>query len=208
MEQKIQLSPNLQKHSAGALCHSLYIFSHSWKNKRIYLTRYNIMGVNFNFWPTLQLSANGLNHILFQIMCKSITTDGCVATLSPVPDTVSESANRPMKRGTAGSKDPLAVGNNGNTSVTFGGGGGRGSSVGRARDSWRGGPGFDPRCGRPLPLGWVDVSLMWPAETEGIPALSRVWQHAKLSDVSLGTRPRCSLVVDEDVKKPTKSNQT
>ena len=36
--------------------------------------------------------------------------------------------------------------------------------------------------------------------------LSRVWQHVKLSDVSLGTRPRYSLVVDEDIKKPT--NQT
>ena len=34
------------------------------------------------------------------------------------------------------------------------------------------------------------------------PALSRVWQHVKLSDVSLGTRPQYSLVVDEDVKKP------
>ena len=34
-------------------------------------------------------------------------------------------------------------------------------------------------------------------------ALSRVW-HIKLSDVSLGTRPRYSLVVDEDVKKPNK----
>ena len=37
-----------------------------------------------------------------------------------------------------------------------------------------------------------------------IPALSRVWKHVKLSDVSLGTRPRYSLVVDEDVKKPNK----
>ena len=47
-----------------------------------------------------------------------------------------------------------------------GGGGGRGSSVGRARDSWWGGPGFDSRCGRSLPTGWVGVSIMWPAETE------------------------------------------
>ena len=44
--------------------------------------------------------------------------------------------------------------------------GGRGSSVGRARDSWSGGPGLDPRCGRPLPTGWVGVSIMWPAEIE------------------------------------------
>ena len=38
--------------------------------------------------------------------------------------------------------------------------GGRGSSVGRARDSWSGGSGFDPRCGHPLPTGWVGVSIM------------------------------------------------
>ena len=30
-----------------------------------------------------------------------------------------------------------------------------------------------------------------------------MWQHVKLSDGSLGTRPRYILVVDEDVKKPT-----
>ena len=35
-----------------------------------------------------------------------------------------------------------------------------GSSVGRARDSWSGGAGFDPRCGRPLFTGWVGVSIM------------------------------------------------
>ena len=46
------------------------------------------------------------------------------------------------------------------------GGGGGGSSVGRLRDSWWGGPGFDSRCGRPLPTSWVGVSIMWPAETE------------------------------------------
>ena len=39
-----------------------------------------------------------------------------------------------------------------------------------------------------------------------VSSLSRVWQHVQLSDVSVGTRPRYSLVVDEDVKKPT--NQT
>ena len=44
--------------------------------------------------------------------------------------------------------------------VGGGGGGGRGSSVGRACDSWSGGPGFDPRCGRPLPTGSVGVSIM------------------------------------------------
>ena len=41
-----------------------------------------------------------------------------------------------------------------------------GSSVGRARDSGWGGPGFDPRCGHLLPTGWVGVSIMWPAETK------------------------------------------
>ena len=39
-------------------------------------------------------------------------------------------------------------------------------SVGGACDSWWGGPGLDSRCGRPLPTGWVGVSIMWPAETE------------------------------------------
>ena len=37
-------------------------------------------------------------------------------------------------------------------------------------------------------------------------ALSCVWQHVKLSAVSLGNSPRYSLVVDEYVKKPTKPN--
>ena len=36
---------------------------------------------------------------------------------------------------------------------------GRDSSVGRARDSWWGSPGFDSRCGRPLLSGWV--SIIW-----------------------------------------------
>ena len=87
-----------------------------------------------------------------------------------------------------------------------GGGGGGGGSVRRARDSWWGGPGFDPFCGCPLPTDWVGVSIMWPGwdRSQGLPALSSVWQHVKLSDVSLGTRLRYSLVVDEDVKKPNK----
>ena len=37
-----------------------------------------------------------------------------------------------------------------------------------------------------------------------LPALSRVWQHVKFSDVSLKTRPRYSLMVNEDVKKRNK----
>ena len=36
----------------------------------------------------------------------------------------------------------------------------RGSSVGKARDSGCGGRGFDPRCGRPLPIDWVGISIM------------------------------------------------
>ena len=52
--------------------------------------------------------------------------------------------------------------------IVGGGGGAHGSSVGRALDSWWGGPGFDSRCGRPLPTGWVGVSIMWPAETEAM----------------------------------------
>ena len=35
-----------------------------------------------------------------------------------------------------------------------------------------------------------------------------MWQYVKLSDVSLGTRPRYSLVVDEDVKKTNKETNT
>ena len=34
------------------------------------------------------------------------------------------------------------------------------SSVGRGGDFWLGGPGFDSRCGRPLPTCWVGVSIM------------------------------------------------
>ena len=49
-----------------------------------------------------------------------------------------------------------------------GGGGEGGSSVGRARDFWWGGPGFDSRCDRQLPTGWVGVSIMWPAEIEAM----------------------------------------
>ena len=52
----------------------------------------------------------------------------------------------------------------------------------------------------------VGYSVNGGDRSHGLPALSRVWQHVKWSDVSLGTRPRYCLVVDEDVKKPT--NQT
>ena len=82
----------------------------------------------------------------------------------------------------------------------FEGGGGGGTSVGRARDSGWGGPGFNPRCGRPLPTGWVGVSILWPAETEVMSPHSVLC--VALIIVSLGNRPRYSLVVDEDIKKP------
>ena len=52
---------------------------------------------------------------------------------------------------------------------------GLGSSIGRARDSRSGSPRFDSNCGRPLPTGWVGVSIMLPSETShSLPALSRV----------------------------------
>ena len=60
-----------------------------------------------------------------------------------------------------------------------------GANISHKTGPWSGGPGFDPRCGRPLPTGRVGVSIMWPAEIEvmhGLPALSHVWQHVKLSD--------------------------
>ena len=79
----------------------------------------------------------------------------------------------------------------------------RGSSVGRPRDTWWGGPGFDSRCSRPLPTGLVGVSILWPAETE---VMVYPLCHLCGSTYNFGSRPRCSLVVDEDVEKLT--NQT
>ena len=83
---------------------------------------------------------------------------------------------------------------------------GYGSSVGRMCDSWWWGPGFDLCCGRPIPTGWVSVSIMWPAETEVMvsPICLVCGSTKKLSDLSLGTRPWYSLVVDENVKKRNK----
>ena len=78
------------------------------------------------------------------------------------------------------------------------------------RDSWWGSHGLDSRsCNRPLHTGWVGASIMWPAETKVMVfplCLVCGMQHFKLSDFSLGTRPRYSLVVDDDVKK--RNNQT
>ena len=55
-------------------------------------------------------------------------------------------------------------------------------------------------------LGRCQYNVTSWDRSHDLPALSRVWQQVKLSDVSPGTRPRYSLVVHEDVKKPT--NQT
>ena len=57
----------------------------------------------------------------------------------------------------------------------------------------------------PAPF-WVGVSLMWPAAPEVMVfPLCRVCGSKKKY---LGTRPRYSLVVDEDVKKPSKHTLT
>ena len=40
-----------------------------------------------------------------------------------------------------------------------------------------------------------------------VSSLCLVWQHVKMSDVSLGTPPRYSLVVDEDVKRTNQLNK-
>ena len=56
----------------------------------------------------------------------------------------------------------------------------------------------------PYWLGRCQYNVTGRDRSHGLPALSCVWQHEKLSDVSLGTGPRYSLVVDEDVKSPIK----
>ena len=54
----------------------------------------------------------------------------------------------------------------------------------------------------PYWLGRCQYNVTGWDRSQGLPALSSVWQHVKLSDVSLVTRLRYSLVVDEDVRKP------
>ena len=83
-----------------------------------------------------------------------------------------------------------------------------GSSVGRARDSWWGGPGLDFRLVRPLPTVWVGVSILWPTETEVMvsPLCLMCGSTYNCQTLRLGARPQYSLVVGKDVKKPT--NQT
>ena len=67
-------------------------------------------------------------------------------------------------------------------------------------------PGGEALGSIPAPywLGWCQYNVTDWDRSHGLPALSRVWQHVKLSDVSLGARLRYGLVVEEDVKKPTK----
>ena len=43
---------------------------------------------------------------------------------------------------------------------------GGGSSVSRVRDFWSGDRGFDPGFGRPIPTGWVGISIMRQTGTE------------------------------------------
>ena len=79
--------------------------------------------------------------------------------------------------------------------------------VDRARHSCWGGPGFDSRWGRPLPTGWVGVSIMWPAETEVmVSQLCLMFGSTQnFQTLCLGARPRYGLVVDEDQKKKKKT---
>ena len=67
---------------------------------------------------------------------------------------------------------------------------------------------FPLRPPAPYWLGRCQYNVTGWDRRHGLHTLSRVWQHVKLSDVSLGTHPRCTLVVDEDVKTPNKPNQT
>ena len=58
----------------------------------------------------------------------------------------------------------------------------------------------------PFWLGRCQYNVTGGDRSHGILALSRVWQNVNLPDVSLGTRPRYSLVADEDVKRPNKQS--
>ena len=48
---------------------------------------------------------------------------------------------------------------------------------------------------------WVSIIVTARDRSHGLPSL---WQHIKLSDVSLGTCPRYSLVAGKNVKTPIK----
>ena len=54
-----------------------------------------------------------------------------------------------------------------------------------------------------LLVGSVSVSCDRLRQKSWSPRSVSVWQHVKLSDVSLGTRSRDSLIADEDVTKQT-----
>ena len=53
-------------------------------------------------------------------------------------------------------------------------------------------------------LGRCQYNVTGRDRSHGLPALSRVWQFLNCQTSVFGTRPRYSLVVDEDVKKPNK----
>ena len=78
-------------------------------------------------------------------------------------------------------------------------GGGDGSLQLLVRRSWVWSSLWQPT---PYWLGRCQYDVTSLDRCHGLIALSCVWQHVKLSDVSLGTCPRYSLVVDEE------SNQT
>ena len=80
---------------------------------------------------------------------------------------------------------------------------GRSGSVGRACNSLKGGPGFDSRCGHPL-LGRYQYNVTSWDRSHGLLSLSRVWRHVNCQTLCLRARPRYSLVVGKDVKKPNK----
>ena len=67
-------------------------------------------------------------------------------------------------------------------------------------------PDTDPTCRERATAG-IEPGTSSPGvarSTAELPRPPLVCQHVKLSDVILGTRPRYSLVVDKDVKKPNK----
>ena len=93
--------------------------------------------------------------------------------------------------------------------VCLGGGGGGGGEIAQSVERATPGEedlGFDFRCGRPLPTGWVGVSIMRLAETEVMVFLLCLvcGSTYNCQTLCLGARLRHSIVVDEDVKKPTK----
>ena len=66
---------------------------------------------------------------------------------------------------------------------------------------------FQLRPPAPYWLGRCQYNVTGWDRSHGLPALSRVWQQVKLLDISLGTRPRYSLVADEDVDKKQNKQQ-